>query len=87
MNTVGTFGGMGTVPLVPASAVGRVTQYCYGSQANTWHLRVADDYHLEASGPEYRPRTAGILCGMRCCWNPAVMAQNFRRRCRDVGGL
>ena len=26
-----------------------------GRQADTWHLLVADDYHLESSGPEYRP--------------------------------
>ena len=25
------------------------------SRAVGWHLLVADDYHLEASGPEYRP--------------------------------
>ena len=37
--------------LEAAGAVGRVTQYCSGSQANTWHLLVADDDHLEASGP------------------------------------
>ena len=56
VNTVGTFG------VAPASyywsrvagAIGRIAQYCTGAQAITWHLLVADDYHLEASGSEYR---------------------------------
>ena len=25
-----------------------------GTSARTWHLLVADDYHLEAGGPQYR---------------------------------
>ena len=37
-----------------ASAIGRLCQYIAGAEARTWHLLVADDYHLEAGGPAYR---------------------------------
>ena len=54
VNTVGTFGVASASYCWSrvASAVGRLTQY---AAARTWHLLVADDYHLEAGGPEYRP--------------------------------
>ena len=56
VNKVGTFG------VASASywwsrvstAVGRLSQYCAGHAARTWHMLVADDYHIEAGGPEYR---------------------------------
>ena len=37
-----------------ASAIGRLTQYLTGRSANTWHQMVANGFHLEASGTEYR---------------------------------
>ena len=52
VNTVGTFGVSsasyywGRV----ASAIGRLAQYIAGDTAQTWHMLVADDYHLEAGG-------------------------------------
>ena len=57
VNTVGTFGVASASYYWSrvAGAIGRVTQYCTGRQADTWHLLVADDYHLESGGPEYRP--------------------------------
>ena len=56
INTVGTFGVASASYYWSrvASSVGRLTQYCTGSRATTWHLLVADDYHLEAGGAEYR---------------------------------
>ena len=56
VNKVGTFG------IASASywwsrvaeAIGRITQYIAGHTAQTWHLLVADDYMLDASGPAYR---------------------------------
>ena len=35
-------------------AIGRIAQYIPGHSAQTWHLLVADDYMLDASGPAYR---------------------------------
>ena len=56
VHTVGTFG------IASASyywsrvsmAVGRLVQYLAGHRAHTWHLLVADDYHLYAGGQAYR---------------------------------
>ena len=56
IKTVGTFGVAsasyywGRV----ASALGRLTQYLAADSAQTWHMVVADDYHLEAGGESYR---------------------------------
>ena len=47
MNVVGTFG-------IMSAAVGRISQYVVGDSAATWHMLVADDYHLEAGGEECR---------------------------------
>ena len=56
VNTVGTFGVASASCYWSrvASAVGRLCQYVPGPLASTWHLLVADDYHLDAGGPEYR---------------------------------
>ena len=56
VNTVGTLG------ITSASyywnwvgaAVGRISEYVVGKSATTWHVLVADDYHLEAGGEQYR---------------------------------
>ena len=34
-----------------AAAIGRLTQYLVAEEAATWHVLVADDYHLESDGP------------------------------------
>ena len=56
-----------------AGAIGSVAQYCSGSQADTWHLLVADDFHLEAGGPEYRPALLAffvvcVITGIPLSW-------------------
>ena len=66
INTVGTFG------VASASyywsrvsgALGRLTQYIAGNRARTWHMVVADDYHLESGGQEYRTALVAffVLC-------------------------
>ena len=33
-----------------AAAIGRLSLYLVGDRAQTWHMLVADDYHLEAGG-------------------------------------
>ena len=47
-----------------ASALGSLSQYLVGSSANTWHLLVGDDFHLDASGREYR---TALLCFFVLC--------------------
>ena len=42
---MGTFG---------TTSVGTISQYVVGDSAATWHMLVADDYHLEAGGQEFR---------------------------------
>ena len=55
-NTVGTFGVASASYSWSrvGSAIGRLCQYISGTSARTWHLLVADDYHLDAGGPRYR---------------------------------
>ena len=56
INTVGTFGVASASYYWSrvASAIGRIAQYLAGSSAFTWHMLVADDYHLDAGGANYR---------------------------------
>ena len=76
VNTVGTFG------ITSASyywnrvgaAIGRLSQYVVGDTAATWHMLVADDYHLEAGGKEYRFALIAffVVCsivGVPLSWN------------------
>ena len=55
-NTVGTFGvaSASYYWCRTAAAFGRLSQYFGGNAARTWHMVVADDFHLEAGGPAYR---------------------------------
>ena len=66
INKVGTFGVASASYYWSraASALGRLTQYITGRTANTWHQLVADDFHLEASGTEYRTALISffVLC-------------------------
>ena len=66
INKVGTFG-VASASFYwsrAASALGRLTQYITGRTANTWLQLVADDFHLEVSGPEYRAALISffVLC-------------------------
>ena len=56
INTVGTFGVASASYYWSriATALGRLTQYMAGKSATTWHMLVADDFLLEASGGQYR---------------------------------
>ena len=76
VNTVGTFG------ITSASyywnrvgaAVGRISQYLVGRSAATWHMLVADDYHLAAGGEQYRFALIAFfvvcaLAGVPLSWN------------------
>ena len=76
VNTVGTFG------ITSASyysnrvgaAVDRISQYVVGKSATTWHMLVADDFHLEAGGEQYRFALIAffIVCavaGVPLSWN------------------
>ena len=75
VHTVGTFG----VAYASyygsrvAGAIGCVTQYSAGSKADTWHVLVADDFHLEAGGPEHRPALLAftvvcVVAGVPLSW-------------------
>ena len=57
VNTVGTFGVASASYYWSrvASAIGRLTQYLAGSRVETWHMLVADDFHLETAGEAYCP--------------------------------
>ena len=52
INTVGTFGITSASYYWSgvSSAIGRLAQYLASDQAETWHMVVADDYHLQAGG-------------------------------------
>ena len=56
LNTAGTFGISSASYYWSrvGSALGRLSQYISGHTAHTWHLLVADDFHLEAGGVGYR---------------------------------
>ena len=76
VNTVGTFGVASASYHWSrvASAIGRLSQYLAGDTAQTWHMLVADDFLLEAGGPEYRSALMAffVLCavsGAPLSWN------------------
>ena len=66
VNTVGTFGVASASYHWSrvSSVIGRLSQYLAGNTAQTWHMLVADDYLLEAGGPEYRSALMAffVLC-------------------------
>ena len=55
-DTVGTFGAASASYYWcrVSSALGRLSQYLASDSAHTWHVVVADDYHLEAGGEHCR---------------------------------
>ena len=56
VNTVGTFG-ISSASYhwsMVAAAVGHLAQYLAGHSSATWHMLVADDFHLEAGGQDSR---------------------------------
>ena len=62
VNTVGTFGVASASYHWSrvASAIGRLSQYLAADTAQTWHMLVADDFLLEAGGPDERPFLAPL---------------------------
>ena len=66
VNTVGTFGISSASYYWSrvGSALGRLSQYLSRHTAHTWHLLVADDFHLKAGGAGYREAlmTFFVLC-------------------------
>ena len=68
MNTVGTFGVASASYYWSrvATAIGRLCQYIPAFSANSWHQLVADDYHLEVGGTEYRAAIISffVLCAV-----------------------
>ena len=68
VNTVGTFGVASASYYWPriGSALGRLTHYLSGDTAQSWHLLVADDFHLDAGGGSYREALLSffILCAL-----------------------
>ena len=62
VNTVGTFGVALASYYWSTSAIGRLCQYIPGSSASSWHLLVADYYHL--GGLKNR---AAIICFFVLC--------------------
>ena len=81
INTVGTFG------ITSASycwsrvspAIGRLAQYLASDQADTWHMVVADDNHLEAGGITLSTGVNGVLHPLLHGGGPAFLAQDRRR--------
>ena len=51
-----------------------------GKSATTWHMLVADDYHLEAGGEQYRFALIAFFIVCAVAGVPPVMEQNFRQR-------
>ena len=65
VHTVGTFG--------VASASYYWSRVASGCKADTWHVLVADDFHLEAGGPKYRPALLAffvvcVIAGIPLSW-------------------
>ena len=57
-----------------SSALGRLSQYLAADSAHTWHVVVADDYHLAAGGEHYRFALFAFFllcctCGVPLSWN------------------
>ena len=75
INTVGTFGVASASYYWSrvSSALGRLSQYLTADSAHTWHMVVADDYHLEAGGEHYRFALFAFFlcctCGVPLSWN------------------
>ena len=99
VNKVGTFGVASASYWWSrvASAIGRLAQYCVGRAAHTWHMLVADDFHLEAGGKEYRPALVVffVLCavaGVPLSWNKTAggdfvswVGFELLHRCHKIG--
>ena len=79
VHTVGTFGiASGSYYWSRVSmAVGRLAQYLAGHRVQTWHLLVADDYHLDAGGQAYRQELIVFFVLCAAVGTPS-MAQNSK---------
>ena len=87
VNTVGTFGISSASYYWSrvAGAIGRLAQYLAGHSSATWHMLVADDFHLEAGGQDYRFFALCILYPLRSLGCAAVVGEDGRRRHSDLG--
>ena len=96
MNKVGTFGVASASYYWSrvAAAVGRLFQYIVGHEARTWHLLVADDYHLDARGPAYREGIT-VFYAKKAAWQespsllgpkPSAGLTERRTMAPEVGG-
>ena len=84
INQVGTFGGA-SASYYWSRAAGRLTQYLTRRSANTWHQLVADDFHLKASGTQYRAAliSSFVLCstaGVSFSWGKTAGGDKARVR-------
>ena len=84
INTVGTFGVASASYYWSrvASSIGRLTQYLAGNRAESWHLLVADDFHLESAGESYRSALLVffVLCavsGVPLAWSKTAGGDNW----------
>ena len=68
-----------------ASATGRLSQYLTGSSAYTWRMLVADDFHLEAGGANYR--AAQFHFFTLCTVANVSWSKTAGERCGSVGGI
>ena len=60
-----------------SGAIGRLAQYLSGHTSATWHMLVADDFHLEAGGPDYKFALTSFfvscaVAGVRLSWPKAA---------------
>ena len=67
-----------------SAALGRLTQYLPSDWAQTWHVVVADDYHLEAGGQSYR---FALLCFFVLCSVVGVPLSWHKTSGGDSSGL
>ena len=72
-----------------ASALGRLSQYLVPATAHTWHMLVADDYHLEAGGTGYQRALVVFLvvcaaCGVPLSWNKTAAGDSVVDRLRTA---
>ena len=70
-----------------ATVLGRLSQYMVGQPATTWHLLVADDFHLEAGGRMLSTGTLCFLLAVLRCGSTALVREDRRWRCGGLGRI
>ena len=86
INTVETFGVASASNYWSrvSSALGRLSQYLAAASAHTWHMVVADDYHLEAGGEHYRFALFAFF--LLCCTCGCHFLGTRRQVARQLSG-